>query len=71
MPRLLLIFIFFIVQLGKGLVVVKNELITGVLYFLVLAPGALIQRFRSDRRRKFMARNSSWVDICTKEDLTS
>jgi hypothetical protein len=71
MPRILLILIFLIVQLGKVLVVVKNELVTGILYFLVLAPGALIQRFRSDRQRKFMARKSSWVDIGRKEDLTS
>lgn len=71
MPRVLLILIFLIVQLGKGLVVVKNELITGLLYFLVLAPGGIFQRFRPDRRRKFMARKSSWVDISTKEDLTS
>jgi hypothetical protein len=68
MPRVLLFLMFLAVQFGKGLVVLKNELITGTLYFIVLAPAALVRRLRPVREKNFVARNSSWVEISAEKD---
>ena len=71
MPRMLLFLMFLAVQFGKCLVVLKNELITGILYFLVLAPAALVHRFRSAHEKDFISRHSSWVEISTEKDTLS
>jgi hypothetical protein len=69
MPRLLLIIVLLFVRVGKGLVALKNELITGILYFIVLAPMAFVRKFLPSRRRKFHTHNSSWVDSRAEDNL--
>ena len=68
MPRILIAIILVFVKLGKGLVVLKNELVMGLLYFVVLAPSAFIRKFIPARRSGFRARKTSWADVKFEED---
>ena len=67
MPRWLLFLVFIIVQVYRGMVFLKNELIMSVVYFTGLAPAALARRLSPPRERRMLARGSSWVEIEDKE----
>ncbi len=71
MPRFLLIIVFFFVQVGKFLKAMKDELVTGFLYFVVLAPVAFSSRFIPIRKTDFHAKKSSWEEIGQGKEMTT
>ena len=60
-----------VARAGKGLITLKNELIIGLLYFVVLAPAAVVRKILLPGKRTLRARQSRWVDILTEGDLES
>jgi len=67
MPRWLLFLVFLIVQVYRGIIFLKNELIMSLAYFAGLAPAALVRKFSRPRERRLLALGSSWVEIEEKE----